>query len=249
MNNIILSVRNLCKSYNSLDGEVEAVSNFSLDIYRGEFLSIIGPSGCGKSTILNILAGLENDYSGSINFAHGVSSSYMTQDDGLFPWLSVYDNAVLGLKVRKKLTKESSLYVKNLLCKYGLKDFINTKVSNLSGGQKQRVALIRTIATKPDLIFLDEPFSALDYQSRLKVSDDIYNIIKSEGITVIMVSHDVGETVSMSDRALVLTNRPTRIKNIYDIKLTDKSTPIHNRTAKEFTHYYELLWRDIDGDK
>ena len=219
MNNI-LSINNLSKSYNSLNGEVLAVNNISLDVRDREFLSIIGSSG--------------------------VKISYMLQEDSLFPWLSVYNNAILGLKIQKKLTKENEDYVKYLLNKYGLSEFQNKKVSSLSGGMRQRVALIRTIATKPNLILLDEPFSALDYQTRLKVSDDIYKIIKEEGVTVIMVTHDIAEAISMSDRIVVLSKRPATIKNIYDINLTDKSTPIENRKAPEFSKYYDLLWRDID---
>ncbi len=245
MNNILV-IKNLNKSYNSLNGEVQAVHNLSLNVKDGEFLSIIGSSGCGKSTILNILAGLDRDYDGEIQFKDNIKFSYMLQEDALFPWLTVYENAVLGLKLQKKLTKENKEYVKYLLSKYGLNDFIDKKISSLSGGMRQRVALIRTIAIKPDLIFLDEPFSALDYQTRLKVSDDIYNIIKEEKITVIMVTHDIAEAISMSDRIVVLSKRPATLKNIYEIELTDKSSPINNRKAPEFSIYYDKLWRDID---
>ncbi len=246
MNSNILSIRNLCKSYNSLNGEVLTIDNFSLDVKEKEFISIIGSSGCGKSTLLNIISGLDKDYTGSIRFKDSVKTSYMLQEDALLPWLSVYENAILGLKLEKKLDNSSLNYVKYLLNKYGLNGFLNKKVSSLSGGMRQRVALIRTIATKPDLIFLDEPFSALDYQTRLKVSDDIYSIIKEEGITAIMVTHDIAEAISMSDRVVVLSKRPAKLKSIYEINLTDKKNPIHNRKAKEFTEYYDLLWRDID---
>lgn len=139
-NDNILTVSNLTKSYNSLSGEVIAVSNLSLNVKDGEFLSIIGSSGCGKSTILNILANLDRDYSGKIRFKDGVKYSYMLQEDTLFPWLNVYENAVLGLKIQRKLTKENEEHVKYLLNKYGLKDFVNKKVSSLSGGMRQRVA-------------------------------------------------------------------------------------------------------------
>lgn len=244
--NYILTINNLCKCYNSLNGEVLAVSNLSLDVKDGEFLSIIGSSGCGKSTILNILAGLDSDYSGKVRFKNGIKFSYMLQEDTLFPWLSVYENAMLGLKIQKKVTNDSKEYVKYLLNKYGLSDFMDKRISSLSGGMRQRVALIRTIATKPNLIFLDEPFSALDYQTRLKVSDDIYKILKEEGISAIMVTHDIAEAISMSDRIVVLSKRPATIKNIYEIELTNKSTPINNRKAPEFSVYYDKLWRDID---
>ena len=194
----------------------------SFSIESGEFVSIIGPSGCGKSTILNILAGLDNDYSGVVAFRKDIRVSYMLQEDALFPWLSVFDNACLGLKVEKKLTKENISYVKELLTKYGLEDFINKKVNDLSGGMRQRVALIRTIATKPNLVLLDEPFSALDYQTRLRVSDDVYNILKEEGITAIMVTHDIGEAASISSKVIVMSKRSSKIKNVYVIWLNIK---------------------------
>lgn len=246
MKNKILSVNNIFKSYNSKNGEVIAIENLSFDVYKGEFLSIIGSSGCGKSTILNILSGLDNEYDGTYKFEDGINYSYMLQEDALFPWLTVLENTVIGLKIQKKYTKENIDYVKHLLTKYGLKDFMNTKINSLSGGMKQRVALIRTIATKPDLIFLDEPFSALDYQTGLKVSDDIYRIVKEEKITVIMVTHNISEAISVSDRVLVLSKRPSKVKNIYEINLSNKSTPINNRKAPEFQDYYDKLWKDID---
>lgn len=246
--NDLLVIDNLSKSYNSLSGEVKAIENLSLSVRDGEFVSIVGPSGCGKSTLLNILAGLDSDFDGKFAFKDDVKVGYMLQDDSLFPWLSVYENAIIGLKIQDKCSEENILYVKGLLEKYGLSEFMDKKISSLSGGMKQRVALIRTLATKPDLVFLDEPFSALDYQTRLKVSDDIYRIIKNEGITVIMVSHDIAESISLSERIIVLTNRPARVKNIYDINLSNKSNPINNRKAPEFIYYYDMIWKDIDND-
>lgn len=246
--NDLLVIDNLSKSYNSLSGEVKAIENLSLSVRDGEFVSIVGPSGCGKSTLLNILAGLDSDFDGKFAFKDDVKVGYMLQDDSLFPWLSVYENAIIGLKIQDKCSEENILYVKGLLEKYGLSEFMDKKISSLSGGMKQRVALIRTLATKPDLVFLDEPFSALDYQTRLKVSDDIYRIIKNEEITVIMVSHDIAESISLSERIIVLTNRPARVKNIYDINLSNKSNPINNRKAPEFSYYYDMIWKDIDND-
>ena len=173
----------------------------------------------------------------------------MPQEHALYPWFTVFENAIIGLKVQKKLTKENIKYVDKLLDKYGLKNFKDAKINNLSGGMRQRVALIRTIAIKPDLIILDEPFSALDYVTRLKVSDDIYNIIKNEKLSAIMVTHDIGEAVSISDKVIVLTKRPASIKKIYEIKLKNKSTTIKNRNDEYFSKYYELLWKDIDNDE
>ena len=245
--NSILKIENLSKTYYSLKGEIKAINNFSLDINDGDYISIIGSSGCGKSTILNILSFLDKDYDGSIHFRNNkVKVGYMLQEDSLFEWLTVYENAILGLKVKHLLTDDNIKYVKNLLIKYGLKDFMNKYPKSLSGGMRQRVALIRTLAIKPDILLLDEPFSALDYQTRLKVSNDVYKIIKEENKTVIMVTHDIAEAISMSDRVVVLSKRPCKIKNIYSIELTNKSDPIENRKSKEFAYYYDLLWRDLD---
>ena len=246
MNNI-LKIKNLSKAYYSLNGEIKAIDNFSLSINKGEYISIIGSSGCGKSTILNILSSLDKNYEGDIIFENdNIKVGYMLQDDSLFDWLTVYENAILGLKIKKLLTEENIKYVKNLLIKYGLKDFMNKYPKSLSGGMRQRVALIRTLAIKPDILLLDEPFSALDYQTRLKVSDDVYKIIKEENKTVVMVTHDIAEAISLSDKVVVLSKRPCKVKKIYGINLSNKDTPINNRKDDRFSYYYEQLWRDID---
>ena len=170
----------------------------------------------------------------------------MLQEDALLPYLNILDNATLGLSLKKIKTKENIEYTKKLLETYGLKDFIHKYPKELSGGMKQRVALIRTLAIKPDILLLDEPFSALDYQSRLSVSEDVYNIIKKEKKTVIMITHDIAEAISLSDKIIVLSKRPSIVKKIYDIKMENKSTPINNRTCKEFSDYYDKIWRDLD---
>ena len=244
--NDILNIENIYKTYYSLDGETLTLKDFSLNIKSGEFVSIIGTSGCGKSTILNIIASLDKNYEGKIKFNKKVTIGYMLQEDTLFDWLTVYENAILGLKIQNKMTKKNLEYVSMLLKKYGLCDFKDKYPNSLSGGMRQRVALIRTLAIKPDILLLDEPFSALDYLTRLKISDDVYKIIKEENKTVIMVTHDLAEAISMADRIVVLSKRPARIKKIYEVKLTDKKTPIHNRKAKEFSHYYDLLWKELD---
>jgi NitT/TauT family transport system ATP-binding protein len=244
----ILSINNLSKNYHTKNDEIEAILDFSLDVKKGEFIAIVGPSGCGKSTILSILCNLEKKSGGSISYKHSKEPiiGYMLQQDTLFPWRTILDNCLLGLEVNKSLTEESKKKVLNLLKKYGLSKFINHYPSSLSGGMRQRVALIRTLALNPDILLLDEPFSALDYQARLAVSDDVYRIIKENKKTVIMVTHDLAEAISMADRIVVLSKRPATIKNIYDIKLTNKSTPIENRKAKEFASYYEKIWKDLD---
>lgn len=242
----ILSIKNLNKKFHTKTGEITAIDDLSFDLEDQEFLCIVGSSGCGKSTLLNILSGLETKTSGNIIMDENIRIGYMLQEDALFPWLTILDNACLGLDIAKMKTKENVLYVKGLLEKYGLKDFLNKYPNELSGGMRQRVALIRTLALKPDILMLDEPFSALDYVSRLSVSEDVSNIIKKEKKTVIMITHDIAEAISLADRIIVLSKRPAHIKKVYDINLSNKGTPIENRKAKEFAYYYDLLWRDLD---
>ena len=244
--NDILKIENLKKIYHTKNGEIEAVRNFSLNIKEGEFIAIVGPSGCGKSTILSILCGLEEKSGGNIKLRNDIKLGYMLQQDSLFEWRNILSNCLLGLEINKTLNEDSKKNVIQLLNNYGLKDFIYSYPDNLSGGMRQRVALIRTLATNPTLLLLDEPFSALDYQSRLAISDDIYNILKKEKKTMIMVTHDIAEAISMCDKVIVLSNRPSEIKNIYNIELENKSTPINNRKDKNFSYYYDAIWKDID---
>lgn len=241
----ILEVTNLKKYYHTPSEEILALDNINFDVNEGEFISIVGPSGCGKSTILSILNNLIDKSSGEINI-NNKSIAYMLQSDSLLPFLTILDNCLIGLKVTKKLTEENKKYVINLLKTYGLGDFLDKYPSSLSGGMRQRVALIRTLSVKPDILLLDEATSALDYQSSLIISEDIYKILKKEKKTLIMVTHDIGLAISMSDRVIVLSKRPSVVKNIYEIKLNNKSTPINNRRDKEFSKYYEMLWRDLD---
>lgn len=244
----ILNVNNLSKTYHSKNGEIIAVNNISFNVNKEEFVGIIGPSGCGKSSILNIISNLDTKYKGRINVNKNIKIAYMLQEDALFPWLTILENVLLGLKIKKQLTKENKDYTIMLLKKYGLYEFRNKYPKELSGGMKQRVALIRTLAVKPDILLLDEPFSALDYQTRLKVSDDVYKIIKEEHKTALMVTHDISEAISMCDRIVVLSKRPSIIKKIYDINLENKSTPILNRESPNFTYYYKTLWKEIDDN-
>ena len=230
--NKLLEVKNLSKSYYSIKEETKVLDNISFTLYENDFLGIIGPSGCGKSSILNILSSIDKDYCGKIVKKDNVRIGYMLQEDALFPWLSIYENAILGLKISKNLNKESINYVNNLLKKYNLYEFKDKYPNELSGGMKQRVSLIRTLAIKPDILLLDEPFSALDYQTRLKVSEDVFNIIKNENKTVIMVSHDINEVLKYSSKVLVLSKRPSKIKNIYEIN--------------KDIDYYDIIWKDID---
>lgn len=242
----VLEIKNLKKIYHSKDGETLAVENFNFELKEGEFVAIVGPSGCGKSTILSVLCGLEEKSEGEIKLKENTKIGYMLQQDSLFEWRNILNNCLLGLEINKNLNKESKEKVINLLNTYGLKDFIYSYPDSLSGGMRQRVALIRTLATNPSLLLMDEPFSALDYQSRLAISDDIYNILKKEKKTMILVTHDIAEAISMCDKVIVLSNRPAVIKSIYNIELENKSTPINNRKDKNFSYYYDKIWKDID---
>ena len=245
--NSLLDIDHLGKNYFTEKGEISAIKDITLKVFNREILSIVGSSGCGKSSLLSILAGIDKATSGFFHFSKEKPViGYMLQNDALFPWLTIYENALIGLKIQHKDTLEMRKYVKNLFRKYNLAEFMEKKPDELSGGMRQRVALIRTLAIKPDILLLDEPFSALDYQSRLAVSDDVYKIIKKEGITTIMVTHDIAEAISMSDRIVVLAKRPCYVKNIYNISLTNKQTPIDNRKAKEFKEYYNKIWKDLD---
>lgn len=187
----VLEIKNICKTYQAPNGEIEALKNISFDINEGEYISIIGPSGCGKSTLLSIIAGLESKTSGEI-FVDG-KTGYMLQKDNLLEWRTIYNNVLLGLEIQKNNTLENRKYVENLLKKYGLYEFKDKYPRQLSGGMRQRVALIRTLAIRPKILLLDEAFSALDYQTRLMVTEDIYKILKNENITALMVTHDISE--------------------------------------------------------
>ena len=245
--NDILIINNLSKIYHTNKSEIPAIKDLNLNIKEGEFVAIVGPSGCGKTTLLSILCSLEEKSQGEIIYTQGKQKmGYMLQNDTLFPWLNILDNTLLGLKIEKNITKENIQKVTRLLETYGLKDFIKKYPNNLSGGMRQRVALIRTLATNPDILLLDEPFSALDYQTRLAVSDDVWKIIKKEKKTTIMITHDIAEAISMADRIIVLTNRPSKVKSIYTIEMKNKQNPINNRKQKEFQYYYDKIWKDID---
>lgn len=249
----MVEVNNIYMNYHTLKNETEAIKNLSFSIKEGEFVSIVGPSGCGKSTILNIIAGLLKPSSGKVCIGDSECNTisknigYMFQRDHLFEWMTVYDNVCIGLKIQHRLTPEAKEKISKLLKNYNLWDFRHHHPDQLSGGMRQRVALIRTLALNPKVLLLDEPFSALDYQTRLNVSDEIYQIIKKENKTVIMVSHDISEAVSMSDRVIVLTKRPASVKKIFDIKFEQEySTPLKHREAPEFRVYFNSIWKELD---
>lgn len=244
----ILEVKNICKTYQAENGETEALKDINFNINEGEFISIIGPSGCGKSTLLSIISGLESKTSGEICIDGKIG--YMLQKDNLLEWRTIYNNVLLGLEIQKSNTPENRKYVEELLKKYDLYEFKDKYPTQLSGGMRQRVALIRTLAIRPKILLLDEAFSALDYQTRLMVTEDIYKILKNEGITALMVTHDISEAISMSDRIIVLSRRPATIKNIHkiDFKMENR-TPLNCREKPEFSKYFNLMWRELDEQK
>lgn len=249
----LVQVRDIAMKYHSPEGEILALNGVTLDVDKGDFISVVGPSGCGKSTLLNIIAGLVRPTRGVVTIdgrpVEGVSSlvGYMPQTDQLFEWRTVWKNAILGLEVQNKLTAEKKEFVQSLLARYGLWEFRNAFPRQLSGGMRQRAALIRTLATDPQILLLDEAFSALDYQTRLVVSDEVKDIIVQERKTAILVTHDIAEAISMADKVAVLTRRPGRIKAVHDIVLTcAERTPIKCREAPEFRDYFNAIWKELD---
>jgi NitT/TauT family transport system ATP-binding protein len=248
-----VELKNIYMNYHSPKGETPALQDLSFSIENKEFVSIVGPSGCGKSTLLNIISGLVKPSNGHVSVDEEILTGYsqklgyMFQRDHLFEWLTVWENVSIGLKVQHRLSNENKKKLEDLLVNYNLWDFRNHHPSELSGGMRQRVALIRTLALDPEVLLLDEPFSALDYQTRLKVSDEIYDIIKKEGKTAIMVTHDIAEAVSMSSRVIILSRRPANIKNDIAIKFScECRTPLKCREEPEFRVYFNSIWKEMD---
>ena len=254
--NKILELKDISKKYQSKKGEILAIDNINMRVKEGEFVSIIGPSGCGKSTLLSIISGLEEKTTGEIYIEgekiEGISAKigYMLQKDCLLEWRTIWSNVVLGLELKGKINEENKNYVENLLKKYNLYDFKDKYPSELSGGMRQRAALIRTLAVRPKILLLDEAFSALDYQTRIMVTNDIYNILRKEGITAIIVTHDISEAISMSDRVAVLTKRPGTIKDIHKIDFEmENRNPINCRENPKFSKYFNTLWKELGVDE
>lgn len=247
-----LEVKNLCYSYHTLEGETLALSDISFDVKDGEFFAIVGPSGCGKSTLLSLLCGLLTPETGSI-FIDGIPRGdspavigYMLQKDHLLEWRSILSNVSLGLEIQHRLDPSSREELIRMLDTYGLSQFQHARPSQLSGGMRQRAALIRTLALKPDILLLDEPFSALDYQTRLEVCDDISSIIRTQKKTAILITHDLSEAISVADRILVLTKRPGQVKYVLDIHFSSEyDRPLSRRNAPEFSSYFNQLWKEL----
>ena len=250
----ILEMQHITYSYHTTEGETKALEDVSFSVSEGEFIAIVGPSGCGKSTLLSIICGILKPEKGLIkmngkNLKQSTTNiGYMLQHDHLFEWRTVYHNVLLGLEVRHMLSAKTRKKALELLEQYGLQQFKNSRPSQLSGGMRQRVALIRTLVLEPELLLLDEPFSALDYQTRLTVGNDIGQILKHEHKTAILVTHELSEAVSLADRVLILTPRPATISKIVDISFElENDTPMHRRNAPEFKNYFNLIWEELNG--
>lgn len=248
-----LKAENICFSYHSKQGETIALKNISFEVLNNEFVSIVGPSGCGKSTLLSIIFGLLSPESGTVLINNvpqkeaNVRIGYMLQKDHLFEWRTIYENTVLGLEIQKKLTPDTREKALSMLKTYGLYKFKDAKPCELSGGMRQRAALIRTLVLEPDILLLDEPFCALDYQTRISVSDDIGSIIKKEGKTAILVTHDLSEAISMADKVIVLSKRPATVKKIIPISYNDEMpTPLKARNTPEFKNYFNEIWKELN---
>jgi NitT/TauT family transport system ATP-binding protein len=248
----MVELQGVSMNYQTPEGETAAVENLSLIIEKGEFMSLIGPSGCGKSTILALIVGLLNPSAGSV-LVDGApvdgphpKIGFMPQRDQLFPWRTILQNVLIGFEARGKLTEGDREKAKGLLIKYGLGDFLHHFPHQLSGGMRQKAALIRTLVMDPEILLLDEPFSALDYQTRLSVSDEVWKIIVNENKTTLLVTHDISEGISMSDRIAVLSKRPAHVKTVLTVTLSGERTPIARREAPEFRHYFNTIWKELD---
>jgi len=244
----ILAFKNVSLTYQAENGEVDALRDINFSVREGELVSIIGPSGCGKSTMLSLISGLETPTVGKIyvggDEVRGVSAKtgYMLQKDNLLDWRTILSNVLLGLEIQKKKTQANIEYAKNLLHAYGLWEFRDKRPQQLSGGMRQRAALIRTLATRPELLLLDEAFSALDYQTRLVVADDVCAILRREKKTAIIVTHDISEGISMADRIIILSKRPGEIKHDFGVTFSKEN----RREAPEFREYFNFIWKELD---
>ena len=247
----LLEVSGVSHSYHTMEGETKALSHITFSIFNGEFVAVVGPSGCGKTTLLTLLDGLAAPEAGTI-LVNGrpVSEArqhigYMFQRDRLLEWRTILANVSLGLEIQKRMTSQAREELISMLDAYGLGEFAGSRPSELSGGMRQRAALIRTLALKPDLLLLDEPFSALDYQTRLTVCDDISSIIRKNGKTAVLVTHDLSEAISAADRILVLSSRPGTIKAEIPLDFSGETSPIRRRNMPEFSGYFNALWKEM----
>ncbi|MDF2960471.1 MAG: spermidine/putrescine transporter ATP-binding protein [Paenibacillus sp.] len=250
-----IELNDVCLSYFTLKQETEAIRDINMHIEAGEFISIVGPSGCGKSTMLSLISGMYKPTKGKVLIdgqeVSGTSSKvgYMLQHDHLFEWRDILSNLMVGAEIRRMDLRKAERKAMELMERYGLGGFAHHSPAQLSGGMRQRVALIRTLVTEPDILLLDEPFSALDYQTRLTLADEIFSIIKDQGKTAILVTHDISEAISMADRVMVMSKRPSTISSVYKIDLGEGPglTPWKKREAGRYNDYFNNIWRELEG--
>jgi NitT/TauT family transport system ATP-binding protein len=251
-----VELRDVNLRYFNREGETEALQSISLSIAPGEFVAIIGQSGCGKSTLLSLISGILEPTDGAV-MVDGQSVSgpsrkvgYMLQQDYLFEWRTILENTVLGAEIQGANMAKARQRARDLLTTYGLGQFLHHRPRQLSGGMRQRVALARTLCTEPDIVLLDEPFAALDSQTRLALADEVTGILRREGKTAILVTHDIGEAVSMAERVIVMSRRPGRVKSDHAISFASaggsRPTPFAARNAPEFNDYFNMLWRELE---
>ncbi len=241
----VLRFENVWMHYHSKQGETVALKEVNFSVNEGEFVAIIGPSGCGKTTLLSLAAGLLSPTTGKVK-NENVSFGYMLQKDELFPWRTIEKNIFLPLEIKKQNTPENRERTIALAEKYGLGQFLKNYPSALSGGMRQRAALIRTLALSPEVLLLDEPFSALDYQTRLSVCDDVYRIIRNEKKTALLITHDISEAISLADRIFVLSKRPASVLAEHVLSFPENE-PLKRRENKEFSRWFELLWKELNA--
>jgi NitT/TauT family transport system ATP-binding protein len=251
-----VELRSVGLRYFGWEGETEALQDISLSVAPGEFVAVIGPSGCGKSTLLSLIAGLLAPTEGSVLVdgrpvaGPNRKIGYMLQQDYLFEWRTILENVVLGAEIQGASMAAARERARQLLTRYGLGQFLNHVPRQLSGGMRQRAALARTLCTEPEIVLLDEPFSALDSQTRLALADEITEILRREAKTVVLVTHDIGEAISMAERVIVMSRRPGRIKSNHAIRFGTadgaRPAPLKARNAPEFSGYFNNLWQELD---
>lgn len=252
----LMEISHVNYSYHSIQGETPALININFTVYKGDFIAVVGPSGCGKSTLLSLISGLLEPEHGEIllegkrlkELSH-TPIGYMLQKDHLLEWRTIWKNIMLGLEIQNRMTPDAIHYADTLLKNYGLYEFKDKRPSELSGGMRQRAALIRTLVLQPELLLLDEPFSALDYQTRLKVADDIGTIIKKEEKTAILVTHDLSEAVSLANKVIVLSKRPAQIETVVPMEFEENLTPFERRAMPQFKDYFNIIWKELNHDQ
>ena len=246
MEGALVSLEHVSVYYHTPQGETEALRDLNFQVRKGEFVAVVGPSGCGKTTMLSLIMGLNPPSSGRVLFPQGpCPMGYMLQRDNLLDWRTLEKNVVLGLEVKHTLNEATKEKTVGLLQKYGLGDFLSYRPAQLSGGMRQKAALIRTLALDPELLLLDEPFSALDYQTRLTLADEVFAIIHEEGKTALLVTHDIGEAVSMADRVLIFSDRPATLQREIKLDFSREMSPLQRRETSAFQEHFAAIWKEL----